>query len=593
MRIAFALAIAVSTTACVTDDKGAEEEIPEEGKDDSFYRPTDHGPIAWDVPGFAELTAEQHHHTWTFELSGDAEVDLTTSYALLGQRRVDTVLYLYRWNGTSWGPYIARNDDYGNTIYSQLVKQLGAGKYRALVKGYLATTKGKFKLTAGCDGPGCTPASAASCLFGDVYHDIPGVGALEVINTNAITLETLSTLLPEDRLRLMVAVQQSSHTDVTTPEEAIGRVDQGEVNVTWIAEPAARRSFIAFEYGAGDNSYGAIFDRYSGAMVTHIHDGDLLDCTVTAETCRLPADYTMLRNDPAFVLNTERAITAPGQVTDSDAAQVLDTLARIYGVTTIAAGLAMADEGTVYLRTYFHTPTSTDLTVVQLYGGDTSIGSIYYGTSLQRAATIEDLFLYGCSLFQPLGGVAAGAACRGTGDCDGSLRCEGVFAGAGACVSTADIPGEGAECATDAACGAGLVCAGATRGYGLCNPAWMRGAFLDSMPAAIPDGGTLARRIAVRGLATVDTDVVLQMTIDHPRASQLRVTLTNPATAEVVVHTGSAADDGHPLVIDRPILGFSGDEMVNGEWTLRIEDRTAGSTGIAGAWKLIVTSRYD
>src|SRR5512134_460250 len=82
--------------ACLSADKGDEEEILDDTKADSFYHPTDHGPIAWDVPAHSELTADERHHTWTFELSGDAEVELTTSYSIRGQRRIDTVLYLYK-----------------------------------------------------------------------------------------------------------------------------------------------------------------------------------------------------------------------------------------------------------------------------------------------------------------------------------------------------------------------------------------------------------------------------------------------------------------------------------------------------------------
>lgn len=406
MRLAAVLALAlitIPTSACITDDKGDEEEVPgEDGKADTFYHPTDHGPIAWDAPAFAELTEPEHHHTWTFELTGDAKVELTTSYAVRGQRRTDTVLYLYKWNGTSWGAYIARNDDYGSTTYSQIVKTMGAGRYRALVKGYLESTRGKFKLTAGCTGAGCAPPPPAStCLFGETYGDIDGNPALQIINRNVITAATLSTLLPEDQQHLVTAVQQSSHTDVTTPEEAIAAVDQGEVNVTWLAEPAARRTFIAFEYGAGDNSYGAIFNRTDGTMVTAIHDGDLLGCTVSAETCLLPEDYVMMKADPQFVLGTDRAITAATQVSGTDAAQLLDTLHRIYGVDALADGIARADDGRVNLRTYTYTPTATALTVVELGAGDTSVGTVYFGTTLDRAGTIEDLFITGCTLFAP------------------------------------------------------------------------------------------------------------------------------------------------------------------------------------------------
>jgi hypothetical protein len=591
-------ATALIAAGCLADAKGDEEGIADDGKLDSFYNPTDHGPIAWNVPAHSVLTAEERYHTWTFELSGDAEVNLTTSYSLLGQRRTDTVLYLYREtpsSPTGWGPYIARNDDYGNTIYSQLVRTLGPGRYRALVKGYLSTTKGKFKLTAGCTGAGCAPPASDACLFGSTYNEIPDQAALQINNTNKITLATLHWLGADAQRKLVRAVQQSSHTDVTTPEEALARVDQGEVNVTWISETAARRSFIAFEYGAGDNSYGAIFDHHGDAMVTNIHDGDLENCTVTTETCRFPEDYPTLRDDPAFLLFDDRVITAAGQLSPGEADQVLAAIRQSYDdVTTVAEGLTRVDDNQVNLRIYIHNPTNTELNVVEFGAGDTSIGTIYYYTSLQRAGIINDSFIDACTLFAPKGGIVVGEACRGQGDCVTGVQCAGVFAGAGVCVLNQDIPGDGDECTSDAACGsAELVCAGVTRGYGLCNPAWMRGTFADATSAAIPDGGTLDRRIAVRGLATVDTDVILRTTIDHPRASQLRITLTNPATAEALVHDGTPADDGHPLVIDRPVVGFSGDEQVNGEWTLRIEDRTGGQVGTVSGWTLEVTSRYD
>ena len=153
----------------------------------------------------------------------------------------------------------------------------------------------------------------------------------------------------------------------------------------------------------------------------------------------------------------------------------------------------------------------------------------------------------------------------------------------------------GNECASDSACGdPGLVCAGVTRGYGLCRPVWMRATFADPTTSIVPDRATVARAIAVHGLATVDTDVVVSVRVAHPRASQLRITLTNPAGSEVLVHDGVASDNGAPLVLAaKPILGFSGDESVNGEWTLRVTDRTSGQVGTFEGWQLTLTSRYD
>jgi hypothetical protein len=110
--------LALLVVGCVAD-KGPEEDLPEDGKADTQRKPTDHGGIAFGTPGFSELTASARYHAWTFELSGDANVELTTSYAVRGQRRTDTVLYLYKEGASGWGSYIARNDDYGSTTYSR------------------------------------------------------------------------------------------------------------------------------------------------------------------------------------------------------------------------------------------------------------------------------------------------------------------------------------------------------------------------------------------------------------------------------------------------------------------------------------------
>ncbi len=387
--------------ACVSEDKDPEEEAPPDGsKDDSFAKPIDHGTIAFGVPAASALTAAEHFHAWTFELTGDAKVDLATSYAVLGQRKTDTVLYLYKESAAGWGSYLFRNDDVGSSVYSKLSRTFGAGRYRALVKGHLAATTGKFKLTVGCTGDGCAPPP--SCLFGSTYGDISTSPALHIDFTQTITAATLATYSDEQKRRLVVAVQQSAHTDVMTPEEAVAAVDQGEVNLNYVSEPASRRQFAAYEYGAGDNSYGAIFDNASGALVTSIHDGDLEGCTVHRETCELPEDYQAMKSDPAFTHGANRVVTAASQLSSTERAQADVTLKRIYGpTTTVEQGLGLADLDQINVQTYRHTASGRDLTVIELGAGDTSVGTIFYGATTQRAGQIEDLFITGCTLFAP------------------------------------------------------------------------------------------------------------------------------------------------------------------------------------------------
>jgi len=208
---------------------------------------------------------------------------------------------------------------------------------------------------------------------------------------------------------------------------------------------------------------------------------------------------------------------------------------------------------------------------------------------------ISDGAVEQCTLLAPRAGVtlALGEACRAPSECGAGVNCVGQFAGLGKCAVTRTRPaGDGAECADDAGCGAGLVCAGATRGYGMCNSAWMRGSFSSAASRALPARATVAERIVVRGLATVDTDVLLSATIRHPRPGDLTVTLSNPASAELPV-LGAVTATGWSF--SGVVGGFSGDESVNGEWTLRITDRAGAVTdgGTLDGATLTITSRWD
>jgi len=398
---ALAVLLSASLFGCADDGKGEEDELPDDsGKADSQRKPTDHGAIGFGAAAQSAITDAEKFHAWEFELSGDADLEIVTSYAVLGQRRTDTVLYLYREGATGWGPYIARNDDYGTTTYSKIAKTYGAGKYRALVKGFAATTRGKFSLTVGCSGVGCAPpAPANECVFGSAYFELRDQPHLTIVGEMKITPANLPMIGEPARSRLVRAVQQSSHTDVMTAEEALGRVDQEEVNLVRILEPAARRVFVAFEYGAGDNSYGAIFDDETSAMVTNIHDGDLESCATKAQTCMLPEDWTALRNHPQFTRISTKVVTSVATLTQLEKAQALLAFQRSYDdVTDVADGLTRVDDDQVNFVAFEH-QTGDQITVVEYGAGDTSVGAIFYTGTTNLAGAINDLFIESCTLF--------------------------------------------------------------------------------------------------------------------------------------------------------------------------------------------------
>jgi subtilisin-like proprotein convertase family protein len=587
-------------TGCV-DDRGDEEELPadEDGKADSARRPTDHGVLSFGNAVVEELTSAVRFHAWQFELSADAQIDTSTSYALRGQRRVDTVMYLYKEGPNGWGPYIARNDNDGNRVYSRIKKSLSAGRYRVMVKGYAAATKGKFTTQVLCSGEGCATVGATNCLFGSTYREALMTPGLRVQQSDVLTLANSALVSEQDQEFIVRAVKESAATDVTTWQEALGRVDGQEMNRTVLVDSSGLRFFVAFEFGAGDNSYGAIFNLNSGERAAAIRDGDLYECEVARDNCLLSPNYTALRASTSFEVGTDRFIGSTADMNPVEQAQALAALQSVNAsITDLASGLLEIDGGSLRFTSLRHVATNTALAAVEFHAGGTSVGQIYFGESTQAAGNISDGDISACTLFEAkgTGRLQPGDSCRATTDCSSGLLCEGIFAGAGVCISNASIPGQDNQCSSDTTCGsAALVCSGITRfaNDGLCQPAWMRATFDNLESQGIPDNSSLTSKLAVRGLATVDTDVVVSATISHPAASQLLVTLQNPAGTQVEVYRGQAIDNGMPLVITKQTIRLSGDETVNGEWRLRVTDQRSREIGTLNNWSLTITSRYD
>jgi hypothetical protein len=160
-HISFLLATSLAVTACV-DQKGDEEDIPVDGKDDSFVNPSHHGVMKFGVDNSATITATEGFHTWTFTLSGSASVQLD---AVAGSANLDTVMYLYKRTSStaSWGAYIEKNDDASDdTTSSRIKKTFSKGEYRVLVKGYKRAMRGELDVRATCTGSGCPTSTCTA-----------------------------------------------------------------------------------------------------------------------------------------------------------------------------------------------------------------------------------------------------------------------------------------------------------------------------------------------------------------------------------------------------------------------------------------------
>jgi hypothetical protein len=271
MRLAYLL---IALAACADTTKGPEDDVPTDGKLDSFQKPTDHGAIAFGAPQTGHLASDAKYHAWTFVLGTGAEIHAYTQRTP-HKASVDTVLYLYQKqpNG-GWGSYIARNDDDGTSEWSSIDKTLGLGQYRLLVKGYSASTTGYFDLNVACTGAGCS----APCLFGGSLGDLEGNAGFTLGTTQRLySPANLSALQTQ---QIVLAMQESAHTDVTTVYEAFDAADQNEIDLTTLTHVASGRTFQIVDYGAGDNTYGAIFTDGTTDIATAIHDSDFYRCAV-------------------------------------------------------------------------------------------------------------------------------------------------------------------------------------------------------------------------------------------------------------------------------------------------------------------------
>lgn len=137
---------------------------------------------------------------------------------------------------------------------------------------------------AGCVDTAPT-SSAAQELDACALFDYP------LLPQRQLTPADITSLTALEKAQIVEAVKESAHTDVTTVEEAFDRVDQHEINLMIARNTNNNQFFIRVEYGAGDNSYGAIFYWDTVVKAAAIHDGFEEECG--------PATYTYGQGDIA------------------------------------------------------------------------------------------------------------------------------------------------------------------------------------------------------------------------------------------------------------------------------------------------------
>jgi len=245
-------------------------------KDDSFRSPTSHGELAFGQPATTELTSDHRHHAWTFELAGPASVSLVTRPPVEPGVEVDTVLYLYREGASGWGRYIARNDDHGETLFSKLDRDLEAGRYRVLVKGYAKSTMGPFSLESACDGDGC-PA-LARCLLGNTSSELFADPAFAGRGFQLIEDAALYPASTQAQLVAAAKVLDPSVSDLAQAMAASSRVER------FLVERVATGALyhVVTLRDGDDRTFGAAFRGETVEIVAEVRDSQLIGCSLLA-----------------------------------------------------------------------------------------------------------------------------------------------------------------------------------------------------------------------------------------------------------------------------------------------------------------------
>jgi hypothetical protein len=562
MRLPIAVLVALSLQACTVDDDddAVVPQLDPSGKGDAVDRVDDLGALVFGTARTGTFVEDLEFHGYRMSVRDGARVRVEITRQGTA-KKLDTTLFVYgpAQAGAFGDAAIAFDDDSGWGKQSRLTGvTLEAGEYLVVVGTHTGRGRGAYRLLTSCENGECDPLPETVPCDEIVANNILACIGITVADSR------------EDADIPDVTPQQALET--CTGADALAGVFDRLCNTPQPAGfcPAGVDSFIQ-------------------TMGPSCHD----QLAPFAIECVFGGEFRDLATSHHVVAGTRRILRSAEGLDDIERAQIVAAI-QTAGFTDFTAPELAFDEvqdGEINQVEIWDRTNARAYVAYEFALGDTSVGSYFPIDSAATAAVISDGFLGRCNV--DVG--PQGQDCTSNSDCSvGECVGDSAQSGVGRCTVLTGF-GEPTECSADAPCdiGQGTICSGLTRGDGgQCLPAWMRGNFGENdIAASIPDNDPqgLSRTLMVYGLATVDTDVELSMSIEHGDASQLRVTLTNPDGTEVVVSDGPA----NLFRFDAPVLGFSGDESINGPWTLRVVDQQGVVTGDLVRWSLRLGSRFD
>ncbi|MGC4119504.1 MAG: hypothetical protein QM765_34030 [Myxococcales bacterium] len=193
--------------------------------------------------------------------------------------------------------------------------------------------------------------------------------------------------------KMMIEAAGVSCYDSTNLQEVFDQVDESEVVVRRIIEPNTGRTLLAVDYGAGDNTYGAIFDPDTAQMLVKIQDGDLY--VTNAATIVEGETYNDLR-ERAATSEPKKRYTSPAEVTDPRLAQMMIKAACVssYQSTTLQEVFDQVDQSEVVVRQLTDPRTHRQLLGIDYGAGDNTYGAVFDAITGNMVAEVRDGDLY-------------------------------------------------------------------------------------------------------------------------------------------------------------------------------------------------------
>lgn len=328
---------------------------------------------------------------------------------------------------------------------------------------------------------------------------------------------------------------------------------------------------------------------------------------------------------PTLAIHTERTLSSSdiGALTDDMAAQI-QAAHTLHSFAEQTASLTEifddVDQGVINYVEFWDGSNAQAYAAIEFGLGDNGFGAVFEAGTATIAVEIQDSDLIAP---QSGGGFTCGptigprwAQCSGNDDCAEGLSCQGLadlpgVGRVGKCVQ-GDLGGDSGrldgDCGPDSdACPfeSGLVCSGlgatpADDAVGFCRSIWATTLLRDDAITSIEDNGTTDRTVHANGLASVPEDAILELGIEHEDFSQIRIEMDDAGGEDfVVIFDGNDANDLASLPATSGFVTLvrnvphSGDDEVNGAWTLRVIDRAAGAEGAIIDWSLRLSSRFD